>query len=247
MVYARWRRRLPSWIDVRMVELPGRGARMDEPLETDPCKLSEQLATELSCDFQVPYALFGHSLGALVAFELVHCLIDRGISAPEILFVSGTEAPAVRDGSRWREPLSDEALLAELRALNGTPEEALSSTEIMRSVLPVLRADFLMCGAYVYRERRPLPCPINVFGGTRDATDPSALEAWSRETTGGFSIDMFEGDHFFIHTRQTEMLQRIQSYLASPAGMCGAPSASLNATSHEWRAMGVATGETNCR
>lgn len=221
MAYARWRRRLPSWIDVRLVEWPGRGARMDEALETDPHKLTEQLSTELSLELQRPYALFGHSLGALVAFELAHCLIGRGLSAPEMLFASGTEAPAVRDGSRWREPLSDEALLTELRALNGTPDEALSNAEIMRSVLPVLRADFLMCGAYAYRERRPLPCPIHVFGGRHDATDTAALEAWSKETSGGFSLDMFKGDHFFIHTRQAEILRCMEAYLARPAGMGG--------------------------
>jgi surfactin synthase thioesterase subunit len=216
MVYARWRRHLPSWIDVRPVEWPGRGARMDEPLETDPHKLSARLAAELSWELHGSYALFGHSLGALVAFELAHCLIDRGMPAPEMLFASATEAPAVRDGSKWRKPLSDEALLAELRALNGTPEEALASAEIMNSALPVLRADFLMCGAYVHRERRPLPCPIHVFGGTNDATDPVALEAWSRETSSGFSLDMFEGDHFFIHARQRELLRRIEAHLRAP-------------------------------
>lgn len=218
MVYARWRRMLPSWIDVQPVEWPGRGARMDEPLETDPRKLSERLAAELSSHLRGPYALFGHSLGALVAFEVAHCLIDGGMPAPDMLFASGTEAPALRDGSRWREPLSDAALLAELRALNGTPEDVLANAEVMRSVLTVLRADFLMCGAYVYRDRPPLPCPIHVFGGTRDATDVAALEAWSRETAADFTLEMFEGDHFFIHTQQEELLRRIRSHLdARPA------------------------------
>src|SRR5688500_1281485 len=104
MFYARWRRLLPSWIDVRPVEWPGRGARMVEPLATNPRALASQLAVELGAQLDAPYALFGHSLGALMAFELAHSLIDRGAPAPAILFASGAEAPAVRDGSKWRLP-----------------------------------------------------------------------------------------------------------------------------------------------
>src|SRR6186713_968087 len=108
MFYARWRRLLPSWIDVRPVEWPGRGARMDEPLATDPRVLVAQLAGELAAQLDGSYALFGHSLGAMIAFELAHGLLDRGAPAPTILFASGAEAPAARDGSKWRQPLSDE-------------------------------------------------------------------------------------------------------------------------------------------
>jgi surfactin synthase thioesterase subunit len=218
MFYARWRRLLPSWIDVQPVEWPGRGARMDEPCVTNPRELAEQLAAELGARLDRPYALFGHSLGALVAFELAHSLLDRGAPTPLVLFASGTEAPAVRDGSKWRLPLSDDALLKELRSLQGTPDEALSSPEIMRTALPVLRADFLMCGAYAYRQRRPLPFPIHVFGGDDDETSRNSLEAWRRETSAGFGIDMLPGHHFFIHTRQAEFLGLISAVLERQSG-----------------------------
>lgn len=218
MVYARWRRLLPSWIDVRPVEWPGRGARMDEPLATDPRALAAQLAGELDTQLNGPYALFGHSLGAVIAFELAHGLLDRGAAAPAILFASGTEAPAVRNGSRWREPMSDEALMQELRNLQGTPDEALSNVELMRSALPVLRADFLMCGAYVYRPRRPLPCPVHVFGGADDETGREALEAWRQETSASFALDILPGHHFFIHTQQAQLIERIGAALARQSG-----------------------------
>ncbi|UPJ46492.1 thioesterase [Bradyrhizobium sp. 200] len=218
MFYARWRRLLPSWIDVRSVEWPGRGARMDEPLATDPGELASQLAAEIHARLDGRYALFGHSLGALIAFEVAHSLLDRGAPAPAILFASGAEAPAVRDGSKWRLPLSDDALLEELRNLQGTPDEALSNTELMRSALPVLRADFLMCGAYTYRPRRPLPCPVHVFGGVDDETSRESLQAWRRETSAELSLDMLPGHHFFIHTQQAELLDLIGSALARQSG-----------------------------
>jgi surfactin synthase thioesterase subunit len=215
LVYARWRRILPSWINVQPVELPGRGTRMDEPLHVEPRRLAEQLAAELlHAPLDRGYGLFGHSLGALIAFEVIHVLLARGAPAPTIMFASGTEAPSVRDGSKWRLPLNDEALRDELRSLRGTPAEALDDPEIMRDALPVLRADFLMCGAYEYRRRQPLPCPIQVFGGVDDDVDREALEAWQCETSASFDIDMLPGHHFFIHSHQTELLSLIVSALA---------------------------------
>jgi surfactin synthase thioesterase subunit len=215
MVYARWKRSLPSWIDVVPLEWPGRGVRMDEPLHTDPSALADQLAAELVREpFAGPYALFGHSLGGLIAFETAHRLLARGAPAPRMLFVSGTEAPTKRDGDRWREPLNDDALREELLRLKGTPREAFESLEIMRSALPVLRADFLMCGNYVDRRREALPFPIHAFGGELDETDHEALKAWGRETAVAFGVDMLPGDHFFIHSQQAALLNRIATLLA---------------------------------
>ncbi|CCD96145.1 conserved hypothetical protein [Bradyrhizobium sp. ORS 375] len=214
MIYARWRRLLPSWIDVMPLELPGRGARLAEPLHTDLAGLADQLAAELTDTAWTPYALFGHSLGGLIAFEVGHGLRARGAPSPSMLVVSGTEAPAMRDGSRWREPLGDDALRGELTRLKGTPPEALDSPEIMSHALPILRADFLMCGNYVPRRRKPLCCPIQVFGGDTDETRPEALDAWRDETSASFGCDIFRGDHFFIHARQSELVNRIAALLA---------------------------------
>ncbi|MGY3453940.1 surfactin synthase thioesterase subunit [Bradyrhizobium sp. USDA 4353] len=215
MIYARWRRGLPAWIDVVPLELPGRGMRMDEPLQTDPAALAERLAAELAGERStMPYVLFGHSLGGLLAFEVAHGLLARSVQAPQMLLVSGTEAPAMRDGSRWREPLGDDALRDELTRLKGTPREALQSAEIMGHALPILRADFLLCGNYVHRQRPPLPCPVHVFGGDSDETRHEALEAWREETSAGFGLDMLPGDHFFIHAQQAELLSRITALLA---------------------------------
>ncbi|WP_153788519.1 thioesterase II family protein [Pseudomonas sp. EMN2] len=209
MVYSRWRRKLPAWLQVRPVELPGRGARLGEALHTDMQALARQLASEQRLAANAPYALLGHSLGALVAFELAHELQALGCAPPLALFACGTAAPTRRedyDGANWREPKSDEALLAELRKLGGTPEEVLANQELMSLTLPVVRADFLLCGRYAYRQRAPLHCPLHVLGGDTDRANAEQLQAWRRESQGEFSLEMFPGGHFFIHEHEDRVL-----------------------------------------
>ncbi len=111
-------------------------------------------------------------------------------------------------------PRSDAELIADLRGYQGTPEEALADPELMAMVLPVLRADFLLAGTYAYRPRPALACPVHVLAGTRDDLGRPALEAWGRETRGGFAIDLFEGDHFFLHSRQAEVLGVVDAALS---------------------------------
>lgn len=214
MAYARWRRLMPAPIAVEPVELPGRGARMDEPFATDPHRLAQALAGEWGARLTGPYALFGHSLGALIAFELAHALIARGAAAPRLLVASGTEAPSLRDDSDWRRPRADAELIAELRAMRGTPEEAFASAELMEAVLPVLRADFLLCGAYAHRPRAPLPCPILALGGSEDEVSRESLAAWEQETEAGFRLAMLPGAHFFIHERPAALVGLIAEALA---------------------------------
>ncbi len=216
MVYSRWRRTLPAWIRVMPVELPGRGARLGEPLQTDLSALARQLAEELRPQAQAPYAVFGHSLGALLAFELVHALRALGCPPPVVLFASGTAAPTRRegyDGANWREPRSDVELIDELRALQGTPEEVLANEELMSLTLPVLRADFLLCGRYVYRRRPPLQCPVHVFGGEQDKASEAQLLAWGQESAGEFSLSLFPGGHFFIHQQEACVLSTLTASL----------------------------------
>ncbi|MDR6711187.1 surfactin synthase thioesterase subunit [Pseudomonas hunanensis] len=209
MVYSRWRRKLPAWLQVRPVELPGRGARMGEALYTDMQALARQLASEQRLAASAPYVLLGHSLGALLAFELAHELQALGCPPPLALIACGTAAPTRRedyDGSNWREPKSDAELIDELRNLQGTPEEVLANDELMSLTLPILRADFLLCGRYAYRQRAPLACPLHVLGGEDDRASEDQLLAWGKQTLGEFSLKMFPGGHFFIHEHEDRVL-----------------------------------------
>nr|WP_157710122.1 alpha/beta fold hydrolase [Pseudomonas sp. PB120] len=215
MVYSRWRRKLPEWLTLRPVELPGRGARFGEPLHTDMRRLALQLAQEIKATLKTPYALFGHSLGALLACELAHALRSLGCPEPVALFASGTAAPTLRaDYDRdFAEPKTDAELIEQLRTLNGTSEEVLANEELMSLTLPVLRADFLLCGRFEPVQRPLLKCPVHVLGGKADRATTEQLIGWSKETHGSFSVDMLGGGHFFIHEHEAKVLRVIKDQL----------------------------------
>jgi len=212
MVYLRWRRQVPPWLDIKPIELPGRGSRMAEPLVTDWETLITSLVAEIAGDTGQPYALFGHSFGALVAFELAHAL--RGLDLPpSALIVSGTHAPSRRDNRRFEVLDSDRDLLAEMQRLNGTDSAVFADQELMALTLPVLRADFHLCGQYVSDDRPPLAIPLHVLAGTGDETTPETLQAWQQETAVGFTLDYFAGDHFFIQSQEAAVLAVLHRYL----------------------------------
>ncbi|MET0844906.1 MAG: alpha/beta fold hydrolase [Pseudomonas sp.] len=215
MVYSRWRRKLPQWLKLQPVELPGRGARYGEPLHTDMRRLALQLAQEQKATLKAPYALFGHSLGALLACEMAHAFRSLGCPEPVALFASGTAAPTMRaDYDRgFAEPRTDAELIDQLRTLNGTSEEVLDNEELMSLTLPVLRADFLLCGRFEPQQRPLLNCPVHVLGGKADRATTEQLIGWSKETRGSFSVDMLAGGHFFIHEHEAKVLRVIKDQL----------------------------------
>jgi surfactin synthase thioesterase subunit len=215
MVYSRWRRQLPPWLQLQPVELPGRGARYDEPLQTDMRALALQLAREHKPSLHGPYALFGHSLGALLACEMAHAFRALGTPEPVALFASGTAAPSMRsDYDRgFAEPQTDEQLIAQLRAFQGTHEDVLANQELMSLTLPILRADFMLCGRFRPMQRPLLKCPVHVLGGKEDKATTEQLIGWSQETLGSFSVDMMTGGHFFIHEHEAKVLRIIKNNL----------------------------------
>ncbi|MFI8336755.1 thioesterase II family protein [Pseudomonas taetrolens] len=212
MSYGRWRRSMPQWLQVRPLELPGRGMRMDEPLQSDMPRLAAQLADEISAELDRPYALFGHSLGGLLAFELAHALRERGLPAPLALFASATAGPARRDVSEYAVAKTDAQLMTRLRELKGTDEAVLANAELMQLMLPILRADFLLCGSFSHAGRPPLAVPIHVFGGKQDSVRVEQLLDWQVDTCSAFSLDMFEGHHFFLVPQEIPLLRCLRRY-----------------------------------
>jgi surfactin synthase thioesterase subunit len=201
---------LPVDIEVYSIQIPRREGRPWEPLFHRLEPLIQTFARTLEPYLDMPYAFFGHSLGALIGFELIRTLSREGVPSPLHLFVSAHAAPQLQDSCRMLHQLSDSDLMREIRQLNGTPAEILESDELMTLFLPALRADIAINETYVYTPALPLHCPISAFGGWQDGiVSHESLAAWRDQTYGPFSLRMFPGDHFFLHGMQKSLLHAL--------------------------------------
>lgn len=233
-VYARWKRRLPAWIELASVELPGRGRRMKEPLQTTFEGLLAAVALQVQPHPGQPYALFGHSLGALLAFELAAQRMRQQAPEPLVVFATGTPAPCRRDAERFTRLHTDAELRAELVRLQGTPACVLEDAELMALTLPILRADFQSAGSYVCPPGRRIQAPLHVVGGMEDTTTPETLNAWREHTQGEFELSMLPGGHFFLQSQEAELLQLVERRLRQRlAELDGAEQRSLPSTAAE--------------
>lgn len=213
-LFRTWERHLPSEVELFPVQIPGRETRLREPAIDCVVRLVETLEASLSPYFDIPFALFGHSMGALVSFELARLLRRYGKCEPVQLFVSGHRAPQVPLERARLHDLPEPALLEQLRQLNGTPDAVLGCSELLRLMLPTLRADLALCEKYEYRPEEPFDFPIAVFGGTKDSTvSESQHAAWRAHTCQSFTLRMFEGDHFFLHSARLPLLLALGQHL----------------------------------
>lgn len=214
-VFQPWQARLAPDIEVCAVQLPGRGMRFGETLFTAMPALVEALAPAISHPDGVPFVFFGHSLGALVAFELARHVARHRQPGPQHLIVSGCAAPRDRPPRRALHALPEEEFIAALREYNGTPAEILEHRELMDLVSPTLRADFAIVETYEYRTAPPLAIPISVFAGTGDdRVSPEHAKAWSKETTRPTALHWFDGDHFFVNSARDAVLEKLRTELA---------------------------------
>lgn len=201
-------------IEVCAVQLPGRESRIIESPVGDVHQLIPLLRESLEPYLDRPFAFFGHSIGALVCFELARELRRSGGNEPRHLFVSGCPAPQVPCSDRICD-LSESEFLARLYRLNGTPSEVLSHPELMQVMLPVLRADFALRDQYHHRAESPLNCPITAFGGMSDVhVDALMLRGWRQHTRDRFQLWLFQGDHFFLRSAQGPVLEVLSSVLS---------------------------------
>jgi len=173
--------------------------------------LIEELA-EVMCTQRrdLPFAFFGHSMGARIAFELSLSLRRNGLPQPERLFVSGSQAPHLPNRKRLVHDLPPADFKRHLAQLGGTPQELLDNVELMDLLLPTLRADFALWETYRYVSEPPLACPISAYGGTADPhVTHEELLAWGTQTSAAFDLQMLPGDHFFVRSALNELLPDI--------------------------------------
>ena len=209
-----WSERLGA-AEVGVVQLPGRENRLREPALESLSEAADGVSHAITTTRPAPTVLFGHSLGALIAFETARRLRDRGWPLLA-LFVSGKCAPALPDSRPQLSKLPGDEFVTELRRrYEAIPAAVLADSDLMQLLLPGLRADFAMHDTYRYQPGTPLACPIVACGGTVDPyASRSDLEAWRRETEGRFSAHQFGGGHFYLQREQAAVTTLIANQLS---------------------------------
>lgn len=213
-IFRLWPQRLSPLVEVIPIQLPGRESHLFQDPIPDLNILLDELTRVLVPYLDKPFAFFGHSMGALISFELARSLRARGLPEPHQLCVAAHRAPQLPNRFAPVHQLPRAAFLRTLHRLAGTPGELLENSEAMDIFLPVLRADFALCEQYAYAPQDPLRAPISVLGGLDDdRVLRSELEAWREQTQGSFSLQMFPGNHFFLQSSEAQVLSIVSQLL----------------------------------
>lgn len=207
--YRRWHETVPADVELCCVQLPGRENRLREPCLTDIADVAPPLAAALRPWLDVPFVLFGHSMGSALAADLAWALIDGG-RMPHLIAVSGRRAPHVPIDRPPLHKLDDAAFRRAIAAMGGTPREILEHEELMELLTPMLRADFRMAETFLRPDVRPFPCPLLAFAGEDDTIcQPGMVESWRVWAGAGFRLHSVPGDHFFLHPQRAALLGHI--------------------------------------
>jgi surfactin synthase thioesterase subunit len=214
-----WAGRLLDGVEVCAVEMPGHGVRLAEP----PCTAMGELVAGLAPAVRAlvgdaPFALLGHSLGGIVAYEVARHLRATDGLLPVRLLVSASRAPHVAPSTRPLHELPDEQFLAHLRRYNGIPRAVEESPELLRLMLPVVRADMRVYETYRHEVGAPLPCAISAFAGNDDEWVPYArVDRWRDLTTASFDLTSIRGDHFFVRDSTSPFFSALADRIAEIA------------------------------
>jgi medium-chain acyl-[acyl-carrier-protein] hydrolase len=210
-----WAAHASPSIEVCPVQLPGRENRIFEPPIDRIEELIDRLIPGLDAYMDRPFAAFGHSMGALIAYEFTRALETRRGPRPVHLLVSGFRAPHLPARTPPMSAAAKEDLLLRLIELGGIDPDLIENQEYLDLVLPVVRADLTLVENYAPTRRPPIECPISTFGGDRDRYVNSAeLAAWEQHTRGSFTMRLLPGDHFYLHSGFKELISAIHDDLA---------------------------------
>ncbi len=213
-VFRDWPDGLPSNIEVYGIQVPGGADRPSEQPLTHLSAVVETLAQVLLPYLNKPFAVYGHSLGALIGFELTRQLFQKHGLAPVHLFVGAWYAPHLPNPYPSSKQLSEPEFIKQVLPLVDCSESVLENAEIMRSLLPILKTGALLYEQYTYSEQKSLECPISAFGGVEDkVVNHDLLSAWHQHTRSAFTVQMFPGHHLFLHSDQSLILQAISQEL----------------------------------
>jgi len=204
-------------VDVLAIQYPGRQDRRAEPCVDDLRKLADLVVDELYPWIDRPVTLFGHSLGATLAFEVALTLRREGIT-PLGLFASGRRAPSRHRDERVH--LSDDdGLVVDLKRLSGTESQMLDDDEVLRMILPAMRADYRAAETYRYEPGPKLDCPVLALVGDDDPqVSVDEARAWGEHTTAGFDLRVFPGGHFYLNTHAAAVMKAITEHIVVRTG-----------------------------
>jgi medium-chain acyl-[acyl-carrier-protein] hydrolase len=216
-VFARWPAALPPDIEVCVVQPPAREGRIRELPVSDPGVVVDAIVAGLDALPPLPLVVFAHSVGALVAFDVLRALRARGRGEPAHFIASAVDAPKRVSTAAPLHTLPDAEFVRGVHdTYGGIPQALLDDLALMAMFVPAVRADIRLLETYRYQEQPPLSCPITVFGGLEDtSTRADDLAAWADETTGSFALQMFPGGHFFMNTERAEVLRAIADIVGS--------------------------------
>lgn len=212
--YRTWQASLPPEIEVCPIQPPGRENRLSEERFLRVGPLAEAVCEAIEPLLDVPCALFGHSLGAVVGYETALRLRQNGGSPPVQLLVSARRAPSVPPDEESTYNLPDAEFRSKIEELEGTPKEVLEHPELMELMEPLLRADFELNDTYRPAGDSPLEIPVTAFGGLEDPdVSRESLDAWREVSQGRFRLRMFAGGHFFLHEHQQALVAAVAQEL----------------------------------
>lgn len=214
-MFHKWSRFFGEDVEVLAVNFPGRGRRFREPPHRRMEHLVASLVEAVRPRLDVPYAVFGHSLGSTIGFELIRALRREGAPLPVGLFVSARIAPQNPHPARAIHHLPQDAFLSSLEERYGIADQTLRDPEMAALLYPSLQADIEILETYTYTPEAPLPLPITTYGALGDTSVArSALEAWREQTSGPFSIQLFPGDHFYLMRDPEPLLSHLRQAVA---------------------------------
>lgn len=211
--YRQFESKAPSFLELRTLEYPGRGGRIHEPLMFDINALVDDLYREMESRLSGnEYAIYGHSMGGLIACLLSRKIVTNDRNPPLHLFITGTSGPSspLRK-NRKRHLLDRAAFFDEVKKLNGSPDHILENEEMLDFIEPILRADFCATETYIYESADPLRIRFTVITGTEEDLLMEDIKLWQRETTCKVDFEQLKGGHFFIYDEVEAILRTISN------------------------------------
>jgi medium-chain acyl-[acyl-carrier-protein] hydrolase len=205
----------PPFIDLTALDYPGHGARLQERLLTDIQSIADDVYEQIKHKLHTPYAIYGHSMGALVAYLTVRKILEEQQPLPAHLFLTGCGSPSSNGKRRGRHLLSSDSFIEELKSMGGIPDEILYDSDSMRFFEPKLRADFQAVDTYHYAAQPAFELPVTVITGLQEIITIEEALQWQEITNQPLSFKQLPGGHFFIFNCANEVMGIIEQSLAA--------------------------------